>query len=37
MEHILSLGEKFPEIEVQTTHGKMKLPEYFKGKWMVFF
>ena len=37
MEHIPSLGEKFPEIEVQTTHGKMKLPEYFKGKWMVFF
>ena len=31
------LGEKFPELEVQTTHGKMKLPEAFKGKWFVLF
>ncbi len=31
------LGEKFPEIEVQTTHGKMLLPDNFKGKWFVFF
>ncbi|MCD6512571.1 MAG: peroxiredoxin [Thermoplasmata archaeon] len=31
------IGEKFPEIEVNTTHGKMKLPEQFKGKWFVLF
>ncbi len=31
------LGEKFPELEVQTTHGKMKLPEAFKGKWFILF
>ena len=31
------LGEKFPEIEVQTTHGKMKLPHAFKGKWFILF
>ncbi len=27
------LGEKFPEIEILTMHGKMKLPDDFKGKW----
>ncbi|MCD6086646.1 MAG: peroxiredoxin [Candidatus Hydrothermae bacterium] len=31
------LGEKFPEIEVQTTHGKMKLPHAFKDKWFILF
>ncbi len=31
------IGEKFPEIEVQTTHGKIKLPEHFQGKWFVLF
>ncbi|OMH41050.1 peroxiredoxin [Desulfurobacterium indicum] len=31
------LGDRFPELEVQTTHGKMKLPEAFKGKWFVLF
>ena len=31
------LGEKFPELEVQTTRGKMKLPDAFKGKWFVLF
>ena len=31
------LGEKFPDLEVQTTHGKLKLPEHFKGKWFVLF
>ena len=31
------LGEKFPELEVQTTHGKMKLPDAFKGEWFVLF
>ena len=31
------LGEKFPEMEVLTTHGRMKLPDDFKGKWFVLF
>ncbi|HIP85091.1 MAG TPA: peroxiredoxin [Pyrodictium sp.] len=32
-----SIGEKFPEMEVMTTHGKIKLPDYFAGKWFVLF
>jgi len=31
------LGEKFPEVNVQTTHGAMNLPGDFKGKWFVLF
>ncbi len=31
------IGDKFPELEVQTTHGNMKLPNYYKGKWFVLF
>lgn len=31
------LGDTFPEMEVQTTHGMMKLPDAFKGKWFVLF
>ncbi len=31
------IGEKFPELEVNTTHGKIKLPDHFKGKWFVLF
>jgi len=31
------IGEKFPEIEVQTTKGRMKLPDAFKGKWFILF
>ena len=31
------LGERFPEIEVVTTHGKIKLPDHFKGKWFILF
>ncbi|RLE29233.1 peroxiredoxin [Candidatus Acetothermia bacterium] len=31
------LGDKFPELTVQTTHGVLKLPEAFKGKWFVLF
>ena len=34
---MIAIGEKFPEVEVNTTHGKMKLPEEFKGKWFVLF
>jgi peroxiredoxin (alkyl hydroperoxide reductase subunit C) len=31
------LGDDFPELEVQTTHGKMTLPVDFRGKWFVLF
>ncbi len=33
------IGEKFPEVEVKTTHGTIKLPDYFakKGKWFLLF
>ncbi len=31
------IGEKFPEMEVVTTHGKIKLPEAFEGKWFILF
>ncbi len=31
------LGEKFPEMEVQTTHGKLSLPGAFAGKWFILF
>jgi len=31
------IGDKFPEMEVQTTHGKIKLPDQFAGKWFILF
>ena len=31
------IGDKLPEMEVQTTHGKMKLPNDYSGKWLVLF
>ncbi|MBN1694303.1 peroxiredoxin [candidate division WOR-3 bacterium] len=31
------LGDGFPELRVQTTHGQMNLPDDFKGKWFVLF
>ncbi|BAF69134.1 alkyl hydroperoxide reductase [Nitratiruptor sp. SB155-2] len=31
------LGDKFPSINVQTTHGPMSLPDDLKGKWTVLF
>lgn len=31
------LGDNFPELQVQTTHGPMKLPADMKGKWFVLF
>jgi len=31
------LGDKFPEMEVKTTHGVMKLPDHYKGKWFILF
>ncbi len=31
------LGEKFPSMEVATTHGTKKIPEDYEGKWFVLF
>jgi len=31
------LGEPFPEIKVQTTHGVKMLPKDYEGKWFVLF
>lgn len=31
------IGEKFPELEVKTTHGMKKLPDDYAGKWFVLF
>ncbi len=33
------IGEKFPEMEVVTDHGTIKLPDYYveQGKWFVLF
>lgn len=31
------LGEKFPSMELNTTHGPIKMPEDFEGKWTVLF
>ncbi|ADK79483.1 peroxiredoxin [Sediminispirochaeta smaragdinae] len=38
MEHSFPLiGEAFPELEVQTTHGRKSLPGDYKGRWFVLF
>ncbi|PYB68741.1 peroxiredoxin [Thermoplasma sp. Kam2015] len=31
------IGEKFPEMAVETTQGSMKLPDQYKGKWFMLF
>ncbi len=31
------IGEEFPEMEVVTQFGRIKLPDYFKGKYWVLF
>lgn len=31
------IGDSFPEIDVQTTHGLKSLPNDYKGKWFVLF
>jgi len=36
-ERIPLIGEKFPELKVQTTHGVMELPNAFEGKWFILF
>ncbi len=31
------LGDDFPELKVQTTHGQMNIPQDLKGSWFVLF
>jgi peroxiredoxin (alkyl hydroperoxide reductase subunit C) len=31
------IGEKMPEVEVQTTHGLKNIPKDYEGKWLVLF
>ncbi|MCC6035195.1 MAG: peroxiredoxin [Desulfurococcaceae archaeon] len=31
------IGEKFPEIVVETSHGIRKLPDEYRGKWLILF
>ena len=31
------IGDKFPEMNVQTTHGMVNIPGDYKGKWVVLF
>ncbi len=31
------IGDKFPEFEAQTTHGKVNIPKDYAGKWYVLF
>ncbi|MEM4481677.1 MAG: peroxiredoxin [Desulfurococcaceae archaeon] len=34
---IYLIGEKLPQMEVETTHGLKKLPSDYAGKWLVLF
>jgi peroxiredoxin (alkyl hydroperoxide reductase subunit C) len=31
------IGDKFPQMTIQTTHGKMTLPDAFEGQWFILF
>lgn len=31
------IGDMFPDVELQTTHGKMRLPKDMAGKWFILF
>lgn len=31
------IGEKMPELQVQTTHGVKNIPKDYEGKWLVLF
>ncbi len=37
MNSIPLIGDKLPVMVVQTTQGVRKLPEYYKGKWLILF
>jgi peroxiredoxin (alkyl hydroperoxide reductase subunit C) len=31
------IGDRFPELTVETTHGTVQLPEEYEGEWLVLF
>lgn len=31
------IGERFPELEVRTTKGRIRLPEEYEGRWFILF
>src|SRR6056297_4079410 len=31
------IGDQFPEMEVETTHGTLSLPDEYEGEWLVLF
>ncbi|WP_135823693.1 peroxiredoxin [Halorussus ruber] len=31
------IGDRFPELEVQTSHGDLSLPDEYEGEWLVLF
>ncbi len=31
------IGDKIPDMEVTTTHGKLNIPGHYKGKWFILF
>jgi len=35
--NVPGLGDRFPDITVNTTHGKIHLPDDYNGKWFVLF
>lgn len=35
--HMPLLGDRFPSLEVKTTHGPMRIPEDLEGSWFVLF
>lgn len=37
IERMPLIGDKFPEMEVVTTHGTMTLPNDMEGKWFILF
>lgn len=37
MEHIPLIGDTFPTLEVQSTHGPKTLPDAFEGSWFILF
>ncbi|MBS3735637.1 MAG: peroxiredoxin [Candidatus Bipolaricaulota bacterium] len=36
-ENMPLIGDKFPNLEVNTSHGTFKLPDKYKGKWFLLF
>lgn len=34
---MIVIGEKFPSVDVMTTHGKKQLPKDYAGKWFILF